>query len=89
MQLPPPEHQCGDLDQFILHPDQPMRFHIGWDWIAQYPEALLHYESVVPMITWDCEPDFVLLERHEIFPIIENSRETVWQNAKCNWTHRP
>lgn len=90
VRIPPPQTHCEQLDEFVLHPDQAKRFHLGWDWEAKQVEARAHYDSLTVTITWDDGAGSAELERHEIFAYPGgNAWDRKWHNAKCNWTHRP
>jgi hypothetical protein len=77
------DEQCEYI--YEVHPDQPMRFHVGWynDSPMTYPEARAHFESMTVTVQWDSESP-VQLVRHEITPF---SWER-WPRQVCSWTMR-
>ncbi len=74
---------CEDVES--IHPDQPMRFLVGWvpgvDTIISmtYPEALAHFESISARVVWDDGMSAELV-RHEIIPL------DLWPQRVCTFT---
>ena len=72
-------------DPLRIHPDQPLRFHIGWstDEPMTTKDARLHFESMVTTVDWGAGP--VEMTRHEITPA---GNGNYWQNKICSFTVR-
>jgi hypothetical protein len=94
-QFGPPNRHCEalgleDTPEFVLHPDQPMRFHVGWpiDWEMTYPEARAHLDSMTLTATWGSGT--AELVHQEIYARAPDDPGwgNFWANQMCNWTKR-
>ena len=84
-----PGLNCKAIDQPRVHPDQPVRFHIGWrtDETMSHHDAEELFDGLSYTVLTDGGPQYSWeLEQQAIHPYFE---ETDWDKAFCPWTVRP
>lgn len=81
--------ECIQLDPVTIHPDQPVRFHVGWVPGISVPEpmtstdAKAHFQSMITTVDWGDGP--VEMIGHEVTP---SGNGNYWPNNICSYTVR-